>query len=79
MQSLTFRTHVGKDGVLKLETPVGIKNADLEVILVVNPIGEGKPVSEWPAGFFTEVIGGWRGAPLIRESQGTYETRDQIK
>jgi hypothetical protein len=79
MQSLTLRTHVGKDGVLKLETPIGVKNMDLEVILVVNPIEDGKPVSEWPAGFFTEVIGCWKGAPFVREPQGTYETRGQIK
>ncbi|MGA2490164.1 MAG: hypothetical protein ABSF99_08255 [Anaerolineales bacterium] len=79
MQSLTLRTHVGKDGVLKLETPVGVKNTDLEIILVVNPIEAGKPVSEWPVGFFTEVIGGWKGTPFVRESQGTYEARSQIK
>jgi len=79
LQSLTLRTHVGKDGVLKLEMPVGVKNTDLDIILVVNPVEHGKPVSEWPAGFFTEVIGGWKGTRFVREPQGTYETRNQIK
>ncbi len=79
MQSLTLRTHVGKDGILKLETPIGIKNADLEVVLVVHPVEDVKPISEWPANFFTEIIGGWEGERLVREPQGTYETRSEFK
>ncbi len=79
MQSLTLRTHVGKDGILKLETPIGIKNVDLEIILVVHPVEDVKPISEWPANFFTEIIGGWEGERLVREPQGTYETRSEFK
>jgi hypothetical protein len=79
MQSLTLRTHVGKDGVLKLKMPIGIKNKDLDVILVVHPVDDLKPVAEWPANFFTNVVGGWEGAPLVREPQGNYETRNEIK
>lgn len=33
---------------------------------------------EWPDGFFTEVIGGWRGAPLERPEQPTPEKRDEL-
>jgi hypothetical protein len=79
MQSLTLRTHVGKDGILKLKTPIGIKNKDLEIILVVHPVEDVKPVAEWPVNFFTKIIGGWEGAPLVRESQGNYETRSEFK
>ncbi len=79
MQSLTLHTRVGKDGMLKIETPIGIKNAELDVTLVVHPVAETRPIIEWPANFFTEIIGGWEGAPLIREPQGTYETRNEFK
>ena len=79
MQSLTLHARVGKDGILKLETPIGITNADLEIILVVNPVEEAQRGHGWPAFFFTEVVGGWKGAPLVRESQGTYETRSDLK
>ena len=79
MQSLTFHTHVGKDGILKLETPIGIANTDLEVILIVNPIREARPILEWPVNFFTEIIGGWQGKPLVREPQGTYKSRREFK
>ncbi len=79
MKSLTLRTHVGKDGILKLETPIGITDAELEVVLVLHPVEQAQPFSEWPDNFFTEIIGGWEGAPLIREPQGSYETRSEFK
>ncbi len=79
MQSLTLRTHVGKDGILKLKMPIGIKNKDLEVILVVHAVDDEKPVTEWPTNFFTEIIGGWDGTPLTRAAQGDYETRSEFK
>lgn len=80
MQTLTLHTRVGKDGILKIETPIGITNAELEVILVVNPRStEVRPLSVWPDSFFREIIGGWEGERLVREPQGTYETRDEFK
>ena len=79
MQSLKLRAHVGKDGILKLETPIGVKDVDLEIVLVVHPVEGVKPISEWPPNFFTEIIGGWEGAPLVREPQGIYEMRSEFK
>ena len=79
MLSHTVNTHVGKDGILKIEMPVGIANTDLEVILILNPVGTSRPIAEWPQNFFTEIVGGWQGMPLIREPQGTYESRTEFK
>ena len=80
MQTVTLHTRVGKDGILKIETPIGITNSDLEVILVVNPMDtDRQPLSVWPVDFFTEIIGGWEGERLVREPQGTYETRNEFK
>jgi len=79
MQSLTLHTRVGKDGILKVETPIGMSNMELEVILIVNPLPGSHPSVEWPPGFFTEIIGGWEGKPLVREPQGTYESRSEFK
>ena len=31
--------------------------------------------SDWPEGFFDEVVGGWRGDDLQRLPQGEYEQR----
>ncbi len=33
---------------------------------------------EWPEGFFEEVVGGWKGAPLRRPKQGRVERRERL-
>ena len=82
MQSLTLHTRVGKDGILKLEAPIGIADAELEVILVVHRLetqAANAAAPGWIPGFFQNVVGGWQGEPLVREPQGTYEARDELK
>lgn len=32
----------------------------------------------WPAGFFEEVVGGWKGQPLERPPQLPPEVRDEL-
>jgi hypothetical protein len=32
----------------------------------------------WPPGYFEQVIGGWRGDPLVRPPQGEYQVREQL-
>jgi hypothetical protein len=34
--------------------------------------------SAWPAGFFEEVVGGWKGEPLMRPEQHLPEVRDEL-
>jgi hypothetical protein len=41
--------------------------------LVVNEVA-----GEWPEGFFEEVVGGWKGEPLVRPKQGRAERRDRL-
>ena len=41
--------------------------------VVTRDIGEG-----WPKGYFEEVVGGWRGEPLVRPPQGEAERRDEL-
>ncbi len=41
--------------------------------LVRRDVGAG-----WPDGYFQAVVGGWKGEPLERASQGEFEHRDAI-
>lgn len=34
--------------------------------------------TDWPAGFFEEVVGGWQGEPLERGPQGSFEEREAL-
>ena len=35
--------------------------------------------TEWPQGFFEQVVGGWQGEPLERSPQGAFETRETLQ
>ncbi len=84
MESVHLRTRVGADGILKLEIPLEVKDADLDVQVHVEPVvtaRQEKPSPEdlgWPHGFFEEVAGGWQGERLERGDQGEYESRDEL-
>jgi DNA-binding NarL/FixJ family response regulator len=38
METHTFMRHIGDDGILKVELPVGVRNTTVEVVIVVQPI-----------------------------------------
>jgi hypothetical protein len=78
MNSMKLRSRVGADGVLNLRVPVGVTNAEVEVVVVfqlVEPAQTPKTPEElgWPAGFFEQTAGAWAGEPLVRGDQGEYE------
>lgn len=79
METITLNSHVGSDGLLKLEVPVKTKDADLEVVLIVQPLRSPVASGGWSAGFFEEVAGGWQGERLIRDEQGEYEIREDLE
>lgn len=83
MKSISFRSHVGADGMLNLQVPVGITNTELEVMVIVQPLVqpevETSSYAGWLPGFFEEVIGNWGGEPLVRPDQGEYEVREDLK
>ena len=62
MQSLNLNSRTGKDGILKLEMPIGMPNTDFEVVLVVNPLKKGHKAKatpqkgKWPEGFFEKTV-----------------------
>lgn len=37
MQSIKLNTYVGEDGVLQLQIPVDVSNAEMEVIVIYHP------------------------------------------
>ena len=80
MKTISFKTRVGEDGTLQISLPHELKNTDLEVTLVDQPISlkekeEKTTFSQWQEGLFEEVIGGWEGELLVREKQPDYEER----
>jgi hypothetical protein len=81
MQSLTLHARIGKDGILKLQTPTRFKDAEVDVVLVVNPVTpkrKAKTQKDWPVGFLERFAGSMPDLPP-RASQGKYEIRDALE
>ncbi len=75
MQTITLRSHVGEDGIMHLQVPVGKTDVDLEVVVIIQPstLAEKANTPEargWPLGFFERTAGAWQGEPLTRGEQG---------
>ena len=79
MQTVKVRSRVGEDGILHLDVPVGVTDAELEVTVTIEPVNPpaAKTPEElgWSPGFFERTAGKWEGEPLTRGEQGEYEQR----
>jgi hypothetical protein len=88
MQTIKLRSHVGSDGILKLEVPVGLTDTDFEVLVVIETLSKANGVTDpkaktpeelgYPPGYFDETFGSLRDEPQERGPQGEYEVRDEI-
>jgi len=81
MTHLELRARIGPDGVLTLNVPVGISEANREVKVTVEPAdlaGETTKLTQdqW-ARFVHETAGAWLG-DLERPDQGVLEVRDRL-
>jgi hypothetical protein len=45
METIKFKAHIGRDGLLKLDLPTGVTNRELEVVVVMQPL-EAEEVDE---------------------------------
>ena len=85
MQSITVYPHVGEDGILRLQIPIGVKNADLRVTINFQlPDANGAPKSPeelgWPPGFIEQTYGCLKDFPEIEdESDVKAPTIDEIE
>lgn len=74
---ITVRAHTDKNGSLKLNVATDVREADVEVVVVINPVPPGNG-GGWPDGFLEKTYGSLRDSGLERHEQGTHETRDPV-
>jgi hypothetical protein len=79
MDTLKLKTHIGDDGVLKLELQTGVVNRDLEVLIVLQAL-ETQAVDDlgWPVGFFDRTYGALADDPIERPAELPPDVRDSI-
>lgn len=82
MQSIKVRSHIGPDGILHLDIPVGVHDADLEVTVMVQPVTAPKTKTTeelgYPPDFFERTFGSLRDEHLEREPQGELQEREPL-
>lgn len=81
MRSIKVRSHVGADGMLHLNIPLGLTDRDVEIMVIYQPLeteSKTKTPQElgWAPGFFENTFGAWEGEPLVLEPQGEPQERN---
>jgi hypothetical protein len=76
---ITFPTkaRTDADGTLSLAISTGLRDAEVEVVVVVEAAVRqtAVPADEWPEGYFAETFGSLRDAALERPPQGQLQDR----
>ncbi|NDJ25579.1 hypothetical protein GS682_28995 [Nostoc sp. B(2019)] len=83
MQSIKLCSHVGADGILHLNIPVGITDKEIEVMVIdqqLEPSAQTKTPEElgWSPGFFEKTYGICQDDPIVIDSEGDFEVREEI-
>ncbi len=74
MEARKLKAHIGHDGILRLDVPMGIADVDCDVVVTVPPM---MTTEEWNQ-FVDRTAGSLADDPIERLPQGDYEQRDPI-
>ncbi len=73
MVIIPVKTRLEADGILNLRVPTGLPEADVDVIVTVQPVGA--RANTWPKDFFEETYGAFAAHSIERGSEGAFEDR----
>ncbi len=81
MQSIKLKSHIGSDGILHLDLPVGIKDKELEVMVIFQAVDSFSAIQTpeslgWPPNFFEQTAGCLQDDFLGRYPQRDCEERE---
>jgi len=77
MITIPIRTRLEPNGVLSLRVPTGLPEAEVDVVLMVQPVTP--HMEAWPKGFFDETYGASADEPIERGGQGEFEGREALR
>lgn len=72
MQSIKVRQHVGQDGILHLDIPVGLTEQDMEVMVIYQSV----PASTATGRSLEQFYGICADDPIVLDDQGILEALD---
>ncbi|MBK8136617.1 MAG: hypothetical protein IPK52_12380 [Chloroflexi bacterium] len=74
METIRLTTHIGSDGVLKVETLVGVADVDADVVLIYS-VQRPVPSDDWTA-FVNATYGSLADDPIERPDELPMDVRD---
>jgi hypothetical protein len=79
MTHIQLVSKVGPDGFLRVPLPQEMKDQELEILLVIQPIQpQVKRQTGGPPGFFEKTYGCLADDQIERAPQGTFEVRESL-
>ena len=77
MIAFPTKARTDADGTLSLAIPTGLRDAEVEVVVIVEAAVRKTTVTadEWPEGYFAETFGSFCDAGLERPPQGQLQDR----
>lgn len=82
MVSFSVKTRLMPDGTLQVAIPTGLPEADVDVLVIVNPLaGRGTRSTtsgSWPEEYFDKTYGCLAEDPLARGPQLEHEAREKL-
>ena len=78
MNRLVLHSRVGTDGVLQLDVPIGVADADREVEVTIEPVGPSPMTPEEWREFVLSTAGSITDPSFVRPEQGDYERREEL-
>lgn len=75
MENIQLKSHIGHDGILKVQVSTELQNTEVEVLVVFQATTDtGKEKIEkarrWPSGFFEKTWGSCTDDPIIIDEGG---------
>jgi hypothetical protein len=80
MQSIKLKKRVGEDGILHLDIPLGMKDKEVEVMVIYQSVETTQTPEDlgYPPGFFEQTAGCLANDPIQRYPQGEFEEREPL-
>ncbi|WP_414624952.1 hypothetical protein [Calothrix sp. CCY 0018] len=80
MQSIKFKKRVGSDGILHLDIPLGMKDKEVEVMVIYQSVETTQTPENlgYPPGFLEQTYGSCQNDPIVIDSEGDFEQREEI-
>jgi hypothetical protein len=76
MKTISLKSHIGRDGLLKIEIPTEEKETDVEIVIIIDSIKNS--AKGWSQNFLNKMYGCCKDSPLERLDQGELPKRDTL-